>query len=77
MSTAPFPDFSPPIVNGVHEAASHHARKGILGILWGSFTRGKIQSGNYYLSRTRTMIREHYAGLPLEDQAIIGYGFTK
>jgi hypothetical protein len=75
MSTAMFPDLSPPIVNGVHTAASHHARKGLLNIIRDSFTGGKIRSGDYYFSRTRTMIREHYPGLPLRDQNTIHYEF--
>jgi hypothetical protein len=77
MSTAPFPDFSPPIVNGVHEVASHHARKGLLDIIRDSFTGGKIRSGDYYFSRTRTMIKEHYPGLPLADQNTIHFEFAK
>jgi hypothetical protein len=77
MSTAPFPDFSSPIVNGVHEAASHHARKGLLGILRSSLTGGKIRSGDYYFSRTRTMIKEHYPGLPLQDQNTIHFEFAR
>jgi len=77
MSTAPVPVFSPPIVNGVHEAASHHAGKGLLDIIRDSFTAGKIQSGDYYFSRTRTMIKEHYPGLPLNDQNTIHFEFAK
>ncbi|KAN0140711.1 hypothetical protein V8E53_001538 [Lactarius tabidus] len=77
MSTAPCPDFSPPIVNGVHEAVSHHARKGLLGVLRGRLTGGKIQSGDYYFSRTRTMIKEHYPGLPLKDQNTVHLRFER
>ena len=76
-TTAPFPDFSPPIVNGVHEAASHHAGKGLLGILRDSFTGGKIRSGDYYFRRTRMMIKEHYPGLPLKDQNTIHFEFAR
>jgi hypothetical protein len=77
MSTAPFPDISPPIVNSVHEVASHHARKGILDIIRDSFTGGNIRSGNYYFSRTRMMIKEHYPGLPFKDQNTIHFEFAK
>jgi hypothetical protein len=77
MSTAPFPDFSPPIVNGVHEAASHHAAKSLLGIIRDSLTGGKIRNGDYHFSRTRTMIKEHYPGLPLKDQKTIQFEFEK
>lgn len=77
MSTTPLPNFSPPIVNGVHEAASYHARKGLLGFLRGNFTAGKIRRGDYYFSRTRSMIKEHYPGLPLKDQNTIHFEFAK
>ena len=77
MSTPPFPDFSSPFINGVHEAASHHVRKGLLDIIRDSFTAGQIRSGNYYFSRIRTMIKQHYPGLPLRDQNAIHYEFAK
>jgi hypothetical protein len=77
MSTAPFPDFSSPVVNGVHEVASHHVRKGLLDIIRDSFTGGKIRSGDYYFSRTRTLIKQHYPGLPFQDQTNISFEFTK
>lgn len=77
MSTAPFPDFSSHIVNGIHEVASHHVRKGLLDIIRDSSTGGKIRSGDYYLSRTRTMIKQHYQGLPFQDQNTVHYRFNK
>ena len=77
MSTAPFPDSSSPIVNGVHDVAGHHARKGLLDIIRDSFTGGKIRSGDYYFSRTRTLIQQHYPGLPLKDQNTIHFEFAR
>ena len=77
MSTTPLPDYTSPIVNGVHEAASHHVRKGLLDIIRDTFTGGKIRSGDYYLSRTRTMIKQHYPGLPLKDQNNIHFEFRR
>jgi len=78
MSTALSPDISSPIVNGVHEVASHHdVGKGLFDIIRANLTGGKIQSGNYYFSRTRTMIQQHYPGLPLNDQNTIHFEFAK
>ncbi len=77
MSTAQSPDNSPHIINGVHEVASHHVGKGILDIIRDRFTDGKIRSGNYYFSRTRTMIQQHYPGLPLNDQNAVHFEFAK
>jgi len=77
MSTAESPGLSSPIVNLVHEIASHHVGKGLLDIIRNSFTGGKIRSGDYYFSRTRTMIQQHYPGLPFNDQNAIHFEFAK
>ncbi|KAF8257041.1 hypothetical protein EI94DRAFT_1761230 [Lactarius quietus] len=77
MSTAPFPDFSSPIINGIHEEGEHRVGKGFFGIIWASLTGGKIRNGDYYFSRTRTMIKQHYPGLPLQDQNTVHFEVTK
>ncbi|KAI9447392.1 hypothetical protein H4582DRAFT_1883 [Lactarius indigo] len=77
MSPAQFPDNSPDIINGVYEVASHHVGKGLLDIIRDRFTDGKIRSGHYYFNRTRSLIRQHYPGLPLKDQNTIHFEFVK
>lgn len=77
MSIVQFPDYSPHIINGVHEVASHHDRKTVIDIIRNFFPSAKIRSGNYYFSRSRTMILQYYPQLEHGDQDIIHNEFEK
>ncbi|KAN0128069.1 hypothetical protein V8E53_014106 [Lactarius tabidus] len=76
MSTSQFPDFSPHIVNGAYEVASHHIGKTLVDTIRNCFPSGKIRRGNYYLGRSRYMLAQHYARLEHEDRCAIGHEFT-
>ena len=77
MSTAQFPDPSPHIINGVYEVASHHVGKTLVDTIRSCFPNGKIRRGNYYLSRSRTMLAQYYARLEYEDQDAIKHEYTR
>ncbi len=77
MSTVQSSDYSPHIVNGVYEVASHHVGKTLVDVIRDCFPSGKIRSGNYYFSRSRTMILQHYAHLEPGDQDIIHRAFEE
>ena len=69
MSTLPPPDFSAPIINGVHEVASHHLGKSLVKFFFNCFSPdGKAQDGDYLLSRSRTLIRQYWTVLPIQDK---------
>ncbi|KAH8985756.1 hypothetical protein EDB86DRAFT_2957765 [Lactarius hatsudake] len=68
MSTAQSPDYSAHIINGMHEVASHHIGKGLVDVFRNTSIGGKIRQGDYYLSRSNTLIQQYYAWLPTEDQ---------
>ena len=71
MSIAQVPPLAPYIINGAHEVASYHAGKGIIDVIWDCFTSGKIQCGDYLLSRSSSLIQQHYPSLPAVDQKAI------
>ncbi|KAH8978652.1 hypothetical protein EDB92DRAFT_549349 [Lactarius akahatsu] len=76
MSTVQSPDYSPHIINGIHEVASQHVGKAIVNIIRNCFPSGKIRSGNYYLRRSHTMILQYFLQLEVEDQDTIHREFV-
>ncbi|KAF8258748.1 hypothetical protein EI94DRAFT_1707698 [Lactarius quietus] len=76
MATAQIPVFSPHIVNGVYEVASHHVGKTLLETILNCFPSGKIRRGNYYVTRSRTMLAQYYERLEDQDQDAIEHEFT-
>lgn len=77
MSTAQFPDFSPPIVNGIYEVASHHVGKSIVDLVRNCFTSGKIRRGHYYYGRVHPLIQQHYTRLEPDEQNHIDFEVTQ
>ncbi len=77
MSAVQSPDYSPPIINGIYEVASHHVGKSLVDVVRDCFTRGKIRRGDYYFGRVHPMIQQHYARLELDDQNTIDFEFTQ
>jgi hypothetical protein len=72
MSTIPPPDFSTPIINSVHEVASQHLGKGLLNAFWNYFSADrKVRDGDYLLRRSRTLIRQYWRVLPIQDKRTI------
>ncbi|KAH9162950.1 hypothetical protein EDB89DRAFT_2079281 [Lactarius sanguifluus] len=71
MSTVQSPDYSPHVINGVHEVASQHVGKTIVDVIRNCFPSGKIQRGNYYFRRSHTMILQYFPQLEIEDQDTI------
>ena len=72
MSTAQAPDYSAVhIINGMHEVASHHIGKSIINVFRNTSIGGKIRQGDYFMSRSNTLIQQHYAWLPEKDKEVI------
>lgn len=67
MATLQTPNYSPHVINGVYEVASHHAEKSLVDYIRNCFPSGKIRGGDYYLKRSRSVLREHYTFLRPED----------
>jgi hypothetical protein len=67
MATTQSPDYSPHVINGVYEVASHHVEKSLFDMIRSCFTGGKMRGGNYYMNRSCSLLKEHYASLQPED----------
>jgi len=78
MSTLP-PDFSAPIINGFHEVAGRHLGKSLVNVFLDCFSigDGKVRDADYLLSRSRTLIRQHYEFMPTQDQDTILHDFRR
>lgn len=77
MDTLQSPDNSSHIINGVYEVASHHVGKSVFDVIRNCFPSGKISGGNYYMNRSRSLLKQHYASLPRKDREAISIQFTK
>ena len=71
MATLQTPNYSPHVINGVYEVASHHAEKSLVDFIRNCFPSGKIRGGNYYMKRSRSLLKEHYASLQPQDLSTI------
>ena len=76
MSTVPA-DFSTPIINSVHEVTSHHLGKSLADVIRNCFPGGKVREGDYLFSRSKSLIRQYYESLPVQDQDTILIEFKK
>lgn len=60
------------VVDGIYEVASHHVGKTLVEIIGDNlFTGGKIRRAEYYMNRSRNLLHQHFAHLPLDDQQTI------
>ncbi len=73
MTTAQSPDPAADIINGMHEVASHHdIGRSIFNVFRNTSIGGQIRLGNYYLSRSDTLLHQYHPFLPRKDQEAIG-----
>jgi len=62
----------PQIVNGIYEVASHHVGKTLVDNIRNSLLMGgNLRRADYYMSRSRILLQQHFANLPFDDQETI------
>ncbi|KAN0141210.1 hypothetical protein V8E53_000966 [Lactarius tabidus] len=76
MATLQSSDYSSHVINGVYEVASHHVGKSVFDVIRNRFPSGKIRGGNYYMDRSRSLLKQHYTSLPRKDREAISVQFT-
>ncbi|KAH9017274.1 hypothetical protein EDB84DRAFT_1522173 [Lactarius hengduanensis] len=70
-------DISPQVVNGFFEVSSIYLGRGLVAGIKNSFTGGRIRRGDFDMTRSRNLLKQHLRQLPLEDQHFIRQKFDE
>lgn len=71
------PDIAPQVINSFYEVSSVFLGKGLVASFKSSLTSGRIQHGDFVMSRSRNLLQQYLRVLPLEEQKFIRRKFDE